>query len=174
MYKIFYLIAFIFIIEKANNYVYWNERSKLQFSDFTGAVTDTYAAMSDVQIDINFHNESNELIFSAYTYFIKDSSYMDIDSDYLLNHEQLHFDIREFNARTIRKFFYTVNKYDEFNIINDINSIYKNGILLDSIYDAETVHGTNISMQNIWNIKIKKKLDSLKSYENPVGMVILK
>jgi len=90
-------------------------------------------------------------------------------NEYLLNHEQRHFDIFEIGARLIRR--ELVNKtYASFSAFwkDADNLVYKVRkefvITTTALYDKETNHSANLQQQNIWDQKIQIGLDSLSEY----------
>jgi len=83
--------------------------------------------------------------------------------NYVLKHEQLHFDITELFARKMRKYF-SESEID----IEDSKDIYKQifdqyGIFQDQ-YDKDTQHGTLDKEQAKWQLEIEKQLLSLEKY----------
>src|SRR5690606_17898498 len=77
--------------------------------------------------------------------------------EYLMRHEQLHFDIAELCTRLIRKEILELRKSKI-----DSVSVYENVVVhglakldsLNSLYDLETSHGISVSKQTIWQEKI--------------------
>lgn len=88
--------------------------------------------------------------------------------NYLMNHEQKHFDISEIYAReavkAIRGKRFTKNYTRE---INDLmKGLFKQSEDLHDLYDNETGNGTNASAQSEWNNRIQRRLNGLDAYKN--------
>lgn len=88
--------------------------------------------------------------------------------NYLLNHEQKHFDISEIFAReavkAIRGKRFTKNYAKEINTI--MQNLFKRSEAMHDAYDKETGHGTNAVVQREWNDKIENGLKALEAYKN--------
>ena len=90
-------------------------------------------------------------------------------TDYILQHEQGHFDITELFARKLAKelkeYKFNPRKYQD-----DVSKIYKK--LMDekeeyqNKYDKETDFSRNKEQQAEWLEKIKDELDELDEYAN--------
>jgi hypothetical protein len=118
-----------------------------------------------------YPNESNGvLVFSVEALFIKSKSYIVQYSDYVLKHEQLHFDICELYARKLRKMisdkdFKKVNNVQK--VIQDMyNKAAQDCAKEQQKYDDDTNHGLNAAKQQVWADDIKKQLDALDAYSD--------
>ncbi|TWV91272.1 hypothetical protein [Chitinophaga pinensis] len=86
----------------------------------------------------------------------------------LLAHEQLHFDLCEAYARSLRKTLALANLTPA-----NVTSISKDAFLQtyqlyreqQALYDAETAHGLNPDAQLRWKQKITDALNGLKAYQ---------
>ncbi|MCU7613560.1 DUF922 domain-containing Zn-dependent protease [Chryseobacterium sp. GMJ5] len=104
------------------------------------------------------------------TIFNEDKSWKDDKriNDYILLHEQKHFDIAELHARKLRKEVaekvITNADYKKYfkDIYNKISEEYRN---FQVSYDRETDHGMNKEKQNQYNILITEELEKLKNYQ---------
>lgn len=111
-----------------------------------------------------------QLVFSVEALFIKSKSYVTEESDYVLKHEQLHFDISELYARKLRKMiadkdFKKVSNVNEV-IKNMYNKVSQDCMREEEKYDNETNHGLNAARQQVWSDDIKKQLQELDAYSN--------
>ena len=96
--------------------------------------------------------------------FYKYEAWTKSANEYILKHEQLHFDIIELFARKLRK------RIKEFS--GDMDSKFGTvvkGLIAESLkwekdYDRDTNHGAFIEDQQKWVKKISAELDSLKGY----------
>jgi predicted secreted Zn-dependent protease len=89
------------------------------------------------------------------------------DSDYLLAHEQLHFDITELFVRKLRKQLAEFGNDCEGlskHIEDYYNRNYKEFVAYQDRYDRETKHSLNKEKQQFWEEKVSRELKELKSY----------
>lgn len=88
--------------------------------------------------------------------------------NYLMNHEQKHFDISEIYAReavkAIRGKRFTKNYTKEINAM--MQALFKQSEVLHDLYDTETGNGTNAAAQSEWNNRIQNRLSLLAAYKN--------
>lgn len=104
------------------------------------------------------------------TVFNEDKSWKDTQkiNDYILLHEQKHFDIAELFVRKFRK--YVAEKirnsgdYDRLfkSVYNQVSNEYKH---FQMTYDKDTRHGMDEEKQTEYNVIISKELENLKSYQ---------
>ena len=183
-------ISLLFFAQKKER-IYREKQRKLAVSDFTVQETNSpnfpvYSAFTFSNVYISYHFcKKHELCFIVRAYFAKDSSFITADATndtygntQLLKHEQGHFDIAEISARKIRRYLLNSTFDDTAKVNNYIN--YQISIQLiymdytNDVYDNETLHGIDTVNQKKWSASIQEQLDSLKKYENPEGIVILK
>ena len=109
--------------------------------------------------------------------FYKKKSWTISNDDYVLNHEQLHSDIREVCARQIRKKIIETKFYSSKTIGSEIETIYSKlnneMTVLQDKYDDETGYTENTKKLQEWNEKIAKQLEELKEYSNPEIIITL-
>ncbi|MDR6371099.1 hypothetical protein J2795_001855 [Chryseobacterium bernardetii] len=104
------------------------------------------------------------------TLFHEDKSWKDVKKmdDYILLHEQKHFDIAELFVRKFRKAVAEkIKNSGDYNryfkaIYDGISADYKN---FQMAYDRETRHGIDKEKQTEYNQSISEQLDNLKSYQ---------
>lgn len=94
------------------------------------------------------------------------------NEDYVLIHEQGHFDITEIFARKFRKKIFEAKnsemKLDLVFITTLFESIDNEHWDFQSDYESETQNGTNYNFQKKWNEKIRNVLEELKDFESDV------
>ena len=163
----------IFLQDNDDGYVHWNER-KLKWSDFQGEIPpdSKFHALTHSAISLDFEGEGVVLKFDIQTIFDPNKSWKKegVDS-YILNHEQVHFDITEYHARLLRKKLKT-NRYKSIETISDevkelFNDAFDNANNMQLKYDEETNHSINRKKQKKWDKKLKKLLNSTSAYRNP-------
>lgn len=148
--------------------ILWSETNKLTWSDFKGTpdagsnfVASTNSGMSfsfsysirNDEVSYNFTNES--FFYPEMSWYKKGNV-----SDYILAHEQTHFDISELHSRIFKK------RMEEGvftkNIKKEVNELYKEveseRIAMQSRYDDETNHSQIIEAENRWRNYVAEQL----------------
>jgi len=145
-----------------------NQR-RLTWEDFLGEPrknTDAVASTS-TSLGISYQVKNGELSYRITCNFSKVKSWGSLKTDYILAHEQGHFDITEIFAR---KLFQAMQQY-EFNrrtFKKDINEIYQEIVKqkeeLQAQYDSETDHSRKRRLQYDWFEKIDQMLEETVHY----------
>ena len=150
--------------------ILWSNVKKLKWDDFKGIADTTKsnaeAATYSEIIIVNNSLEKGCPKISIECNFIKSKSWTRSNEEYVLLHEQLHFDIYELYTRKIRKSFDSLNikKNKDYQVYYKIymekcakcdkyNDLYDNEVYFDSI------------KQKRWIKKIAVELNKLKRYE---------
>lgn len=149
----------------------WNSGKRLVWSDYKSRpdVHSDAAASTATYLGINYSMTSSSFSYKITCSFSKDKSWGRYKTDYILSHEQGHFDITEIFARKLNKRL-TEYKFDQANYKTDLQKIYQD--ILDekekfqNEYDEETDFSRNKEKQAEWLRKIEKMLDELKEYAN--------
>ena len=108
------------------------------------------------------------LEFEIYSYFNPSASWSipDEQSDYVLKHEQVHFDISELHARMLRQEVQSVPYSDDFQ--DKMKEIFdrfnQDQLSMQEAYDGETNHSIIQEEQEKWNERIQKQLEELSDY----------
>lgn len=150
----------------------WGTRT-LTWDDFQGKPNmkghkaETYAELS-----ASYTADEDSLYFEVRCYFHPDRSWTrEPDDDYLLNHEQRHFDLTEVYARRLRKTLtesrITVKNYKQVfsEAFKDMNrELYH----MQQLYDKETRHSIYKDAQAKWDELIDKELALLEAYTDPI------
>lgn len=134
--NIFFFIGFISLMSFSfvkDKFILWQENKKLKIQDFKAENNDTIkvnrkqflGAISAIRIEYSsFQRNKNSVPdFSIKTYFDPNESWMLLKNDYVLQHEQIHFDLTELYARKMRK---SVESLRQKNVTNI--SIYRKKI----------------------------------------------
>lgn len=154
---------------KDEELINWNEGKKLTWADYKGqAKTDTDAAASTATylgIEYNFNNKG--FGYKITCSFSKTKSWGLHKTDYILAHEQGHFDIAEIFARKLNKKM-SDYKFNKDNFKTDLRKIYE-GITsekeeMQNEYDRETNHSIIKDKQVEWLMKIDQLLGEHKSF----------
>ena len=161
------VIAFFILPLLANaqdeEFIEWSPGNRLSWDDYLAkpSLVSDAAAITSTALGIEYHVRNNELSYKITCRFSKTRSWGRYKTDYILGHEQGHFDITEIFARKLAK---TLSEYD-FNshkYSHDLEEIYKR--IMDEKedfqdqYDRETDFSRNKEKQAEWMKKIEKEL----------------
>jgi hypothetical protein len=149
----------------------WEFHKDPVWSDYTAKpnLSGYPAAMTTWAIYYHSTVIGDSILVQVIPYFLRDSSWVNpkFRTNYLLNHEQRHFDIAEIIARRTRAYFHQWrgSGIDNFHVYENQarGTVWKDDLSVQ--YDAETAHGTNSVQQQNWNDKIESLVclpDSLR------------
>ena len=163
--NIFFFIGFISLMSFSfvkDDFILWQENKKLKIQDFKADNKDTIkvnrqqflGAISAIRIEYSsFQRNKNSVPdFSIKTYFDPNESWMLLKNDYVLQHEQIHFDLTELYARKMRK---SVESLRQKNITNI--SIYRKKIQHWNIMKEKASNQFDADNQDYY-IKIGQKI----------------
>jgi len=148
----------------------WSADRKLTWEDFRSRpdANATNAALTTSNVGFKYSYDSQKgFKYSITCVFDKSSSWGRIKTDYILAHEQAHFDIAEIYARTLYKQIkaYTFNSSTAQQEIPAMyRKIMKELTEKQQQYDRETDYSRNKEEQAVWLGKIKEDLVNLKAY----------
>ncbi len=152
--------------------LYYQKNKDLKWSDFRGEeITGSgHAALTSsgfgFNASVNYTEQKGNLKVNVFCYFLPVYSWYQPKSknEYILSHEQLHFDISYIGAcyfiKNIQHAEFTVNNYSA--LLRKIYAEsydYMNG--LQDQYDRDSNNGIDKLEQAKWSAKIKKELTSL-------------
>ena len=163
--NIFFFIGFISLMSFSfvkDDFILWQENKKLKIQDFKAENNDTIkvnqqqflGAISAIRIEYSsFQRNKNSVPdFSIKTYFDPNESWMLLKNDYVLQHEQIHFDLTELYARKMRK---SVESLRQKNVTNI--SIYRKKIQHWNVMKEKTSNQFDADNQDYY-IKIGQKI----------------
>jgi len=171
-----FLILFFFLLAITDlfaqpNYKKWEKDSLLAWSDFKG-ILDTpssFAAATNWHMPYTYHWSSKD---GVYTLKFKVEGAIDRNRSWsiadkqtndLLAHEQLHFDISEIFARELfiafNKKTYTSNYKNE--VLDIVATVFKSAAEMQEKYDRETDHSRNKIKQAEWEVYIQHLLETV-------------
>ena len=147
----------------------WSANRRLSWEDFKarpdGASVNAALTSTNINIDYSFNN--HEFRYKIRCQFDPSKSWGRIKNDYILSHEQAHFDIAEIHARLLNK---ALKDY-RFNVrtaSKDIGNIYQQLMndhrIMQEKYDDETNYSRNEEKQREWKKKINQSLEELKEF----------
>lgn len=158
--------------------IIWQEGQKLIWDNFKSPVNrrnnPDVAAYTNCGWEysvVKSTNPKSPVKIEIMTIFNEDKSWKDVKkiNDYILLHEQKHFDIAEVFVRKFRKSvaekIRNSGDYDRLfkSIYNTISSEYKS---FQTAYDRDTRHGVDEEKQAEYNAAISQELENLKSYQS--------
>ena len=163
--NIFFFIGFITLMSFSfvkDEFILWQENKKLKIQDFKAENIDTIkvnrkqflGAISAIRIEYSsFQRNKNSVPeFSIKTYFDPNESWMLLKNDYVLQHEQIHFDLAELYARKMRK---SVESLRQKNVTNI--SIYRKKIQHWNVMKEKASNQFDADNQDYY-IKIGQKI----------------
>lgn len=157
--------------EENAEYIPWVTRRNLNWEDFQSAPkrnTEAVASTS-TSLGLSYQVSRGQLTYEVTCNFSKLKSWGLVKTDYILAHEQGHFDITELFARKLHE---SLSKY-QFNkrtYKDDINRIYNTVVKakeeMQNAYDSETDHSRKRRYQREWAEAIEKMLEQSAPYAN--------
>lgn len=165
------LAVTIWCFSTQSNLIEWTAERKLTWNDFKGQPdkSSTNAALTSSSINIEFGYNRSGLKYNIKCRFDQNLSWGRIKNEYILSHEQGHFDIAEIHARKLNQQL-KAYKFNNRTVGKDINRIYdtvmKEHHALQSKYDDETNYSRDPAKQNEWKIKIDEMLEELTAFSN--------
>ncbi|WP_213188717.1 hypothetical protein [Cloacibacterium caeni] len=163
--NIFFFIGFISLMSFSfvkDKFILWQENKKLKIQDFKAENNDTIkvnrkqflGAISAIRIEYSSlqRNKNSVPEFSIKTYFDPNESWMLLKNDYVLQHEQIHFDLTELYARKMRK---SVESLRQKNVTNI--SIYRKKIQQWNVMKEKASNQFDADNQDYY-IKIGQKI----------------
>lgn len=175
--KWIFLVCLLTVNAVFGQKIIWKEDQKLIWDHFKSPVNRknnpdvvAYTHCGWEYSVIKSTNPKSPVTIEITTIFNENKSWKDVTriNDYVLVHEQKHFDIAEIFARKLRKEVgekvKTSGDYDKVfeTIYHKISTDYRN---FQISYDKDTEHGMNKEKQAEYNALISEELEHLKSYK---------
>jgi hypothetical protein len=147
----------------------WSPAKRLTWEDYLAkpsSLSDA-AAITSTALGIEYHIRNNSLTYIITCRFSKTRSWGKYKTDYILEHEQGHFDITEIFARKlakeIKEYKFNPRKYQD-----DLGKIYKKVMdekeEFQNKYDLETDYSRNKEKQAEWLKKIEEDLEEMDGF----------
>jgi hypothetical protein len=167
--------AFMFLssaIVYAQKTITWEKDLKLEWSDFKAKPNTELLAFAETKYTIEIlpnevavDSNNNVIDYQSLTVvaiFYCELSWVYQEDDFLLAHEQLHFDIAALYAQKMRTKFEELKKQKiaDFDLYAQVyQDLWKECSILQKQYDKETNHGLLREENKKWTIEIRKQLD---------------
>ena len=168
--KLYLLVTMFFIVgfSSEEEKIPWSATERLTWTDFRGAPNSSgeYVASTNSGISFGFsYSERNgvgKVDITIVSNFYPDLSWYrpDTVSEYILAHEQTHFDITEIHARKLRKRLSTLPHNREYKdkASTIYNAIEAERRAMQRKYDGETDHSNAKEMEYKWREFVKQQL----------------
>lgn len=175
--RMIFVFCFLAVNIVRGQKIIWKEDQKLVWDNFKSPVNrknnPNVAAYTHCGWEYSLVKSSNPktpVKIEIHAIFNEERSWKDVKkiNDYILIHEQKHFDIAELFARKLRKEVaekvITSGDYDKYfkAVYQKVSNDYQN---FQKSYDRETQHGINEDKQKEYNALISEELNNLKSYQ---------
>jgi len=160
-----------FAPSKSGETITWSAERKLVWDDFKGKPdnNNTNAALTSSGIEFGYNYGDKGFSYQINCMFEKNKSWGRLKTDYILAHEQGHFDISEIHARKLNKAL-KAYRANPSTLSKDVQAIYqeimKEQTEMQSEYDEVTDHSRDKPQQAIWLKRINTQLEQLKDYAN--------
>ena len=172
--KYIWLISFIsplcVISQDANEeLIDWSSGKRLVWNDYKAKPdpTSDAAASTATYLGIEYNISNSGVTYKISCRFSKNKSWGAAKTDYILSHEQGHFDITEIFARKLNKVM-SEYKFNKSTYQNDLQKIYQDILdekeVFQNQYDNETDYSRIKDKQAEWLKKISKMLEDLKEF----------
>ncbi len=156
----------------------WQSGLKLKYTDFKGdskGIKGIAIANTASGFGFSVTDKNGEIFGNIYVRFYCDESWWKSElipeekRDYVLAHEQLHFDICELFGRKLHRELLTLRSSGRLNerTINRLHSkLEKQYYNYQDKYDKETEHSTNRVEQYYWGKHVKAEIEAMSGYSN--------
>jgi len=173
---LFSLLLFL-VSPNTDDTLLWREDFKLSWKDFKGkkdietdavavtasGITFGYSVRKANARIINFTPVVEAHFYPTKSWVIKEAA-----DDYILAHEQLHFDITELHVRKFRKQLKQVKISSHLN--TDLDELHKNInkelAAMQNQYDAESHNSINKEAQAKWIVFVAKELKKYEAFKS--------
>jgi len=164
----------VFGQDKTEELIDWSATRRLAWNDYKSNPDpgSDAAASTTTYLGIEYNFSQNTVTYKIACRFSPTKSWGLHKTDYILSHEQGHFDIAEIFARKLNK---KMNEYqfDRKTYQKDLKNIYQE--IIDekeewqNSYDEETNHSIRRGKQAEWLKKIEQELDEYKGFADYQG-----
>ncbi len=157
--------------------IYWSEETRLTWEDFQGVPLEKTLFHANTNTGLSYSwglkgtSQKMELNYKVETFFYPKESWVrpTSKSEYLLKHEQLHFDISELHARKLRKLLANVDSSkinkDSRDYLNKLyEKIDKERGAMQNAFDKESNHSLNKEAELKWQKFVENELTKLEDF----------
>ena len=164
-----FILPLLILSLRDEDSIKWQEDRRLTWDDFKAAPQKlgNTAAMTTTHLGFSYSVTNGTVAYKIDCRFEKTKSWGLVKNDWILRHEQGHFDIAEIFARKLNQ---SINEY-QFNrnsFQKDLDVIYKSVVdekeKFQQQYDNETDYSRNKTNQEEWYKKIESELKQSKTW----------
>jgi hypothetical protein len=151
------------VLNDGDNVIPWKSSRRLAWDDFLcePKKEGDAVASTSTSLGISYQVRDNQLTYHITCDFSKEKSWGALRTDYILRHEQGHFDITEIHARKLYEALYNY-QFNPVTFKSDIADIYNRIVKekedMQEAYDGETDHSRRKAIQQEWLQKIDTML----------------
>ncbi|MEM7185170.1 MAG: DUF922 domain-containing protein [Bacteroidota bacterium] len=155
--------------------IVWQEDRKLTWADFRGVPSgpEEYVASTNSGVSFSFsytvRNGQQRVNYSIRSNFYPDLSWYRPEkvNDYILAHEQMHFDITELAARKLRRALAQLPKDGTFKERSEkiYNQNEADRRAMQKQYDGDSDHSNNEQEELRWRVYVAEQLDAYDAWK---------
>ncbi|WP_276495786.1 DUF922 domain-containing protein [Pontibacter litorisediminis] len=151
-----------------NEHLVWSPERKLSWDDFQGEPDESapHHALTAANLAVNATCKKNEYTYTVKCVFLPQQSWSKRkNSEKLLAHEQLHFDLTEVHARQLRHDLQQLNCVSlKTKLSLVVNNAFKRWKAEQDAFDKASRHGLDKEEQQVWEAAITARLKKLEAY----------
>ena len=163
------ILPLLVLSQLEDDHIKWQEDRKLTWDDFKAAPLKigSTAAMTTTHLGFSYNITNGKITYKIECRFEKNKSWGLVKNEWVLKHEQGHFDVAEIFARKLNK---SISEYrfNKNSFQKDLDSIYKSVVTekekYQQQYDDETDYSRIKLKQEEWLKKIEGELKQTKSW----------
>ena len=168
----FFLLLPLFVLsQKDDDFIKWQANRRLTWDDFQATPLNlgSTAALTTSHLGFSYSMANGKVTYHIECRFQKSKSWGLVKNDWILMHEQGHFDIAEIFARKLNKEISNY-KFNNKTFQKDLDDIYQS--IMDEKekfqqqYDNESDYSRNKPKQEDWVKKITAELERFKDWAN--------
>lgn len=149
--------------------VLWSPDRRLSWEDFKANpdAENPHHALTAANLAVNAQCQQNGFSYQVSCVFLPTQSWTkNTESEKLLKHEQLHFDLTEVHARRLRRKLAMLNCTDvENKLSGTVTNAFAQWKAEQDAFDTACKHGLNAEEESIWAANIAQRLKKLEAYK---------
>ena len=149
--------------------VSWSVNRRLSWEDFKGNPdhNNPHHALTAANLAVNAVCKDKGFTYQVNCVFLANESWSkNKESEKLLKHEQLHFDLTEVHARLLRRQLQYLNCTNLKDKLNDtVSSAFARWKSEQEAFDTSSKHGLHAENERLWAANVSKRLKALEAYK---------
>ena len=174
--SLFICISFFFSSENDKEKFSWSAERLLTWEDFQGVPnkSDDFVASTNSGLSFSFSYKHDANGEGKLTYKVKSNFYPKLSwyrpgrvSDYILKHEQTHFDISELHARKLRKKLSQLEYSDDYKEVAQVvyQKMEQERRAMQQRFDDETEHSNIVKAEHQWEAYVANQLTMYEDWK---------